>query len=71
MKRSIVALALLLCLGASTSAFAAQQSQVDQPQQQLFGPEETIPNDDEDTCWVAPEWRDDFEDCWVAPEWRD
>jgi len=73
MKRSLVALTLLVCLATAVSfSFAVPQPQPGDTQQRLLDQNYTVPNDDEETCWVAPEWRDDFdEDCWVAPEWRD
>jgi hypothetical protein len=71
MKRSVFAIIPLFCVIASNFALAAQQQQFSEPRERLFAPEETIPDDDDETCWVAPEWRDDYEDCWVAPEWRD
>lgn len=71
MKRFAVVLTFSFVLLTGAGAFAAQQLHFGNPQQHLFSADESIPDDDEDTCWVAPEWRDDFEDCWVAPEWLD
>jgi len=71
MKRFVVAIIPLSFLFASNFTFAVQPPQLSQPRESLFTPAETIPDDDEETCWVAPEWRDDYEECWVAPEWRD
>jgi hypothetical protein len=72
MKRSVLAVISLPLLFASTFLLAAQKPHSPDSRTSLFGPEDTIPDDDEETCWVAPEWRDDiYGDCWVAPEWRD
>ncbi len=72
MKLSTVALTVPLFFAAGTITLATLQHQFSESRAHVFSQDEVIPDDDEETCWVAPEWRDDsLEDCWVAPEWRD
>jgi len=58
MKRFVVPLISVLGLFASTSSLAAPQPTFGEVRPSIFEPEETIPVDDEETCWLAPEWRD-------------
>jgi len=41
-----------------TRAFVAKYSPSDEAPKPPMGEREAVPDDDEETCWVAPEWRD-------------
>ena len=41
-----------------TLAFLAKYSPPDESPESPMREGETVPDDDEETCWVAPEWRD-------------
>jgi len=58
MKHPVVIFALLVGSVTITFSLAAQQAHFFEPKEQPVFQELTCPNDDEETCWVAPEWRD-------------
>ena len=58
MKHPAAIFALLVGLVTITFSLAAQQAHFFAPKAQPVSQESACPNDDEETCWVAPEWRD-------------
>ena len=58
MKHPLVIFALMISPIAITFSLAAQHSLSYPPKATPSVQDLTCPNDDEETCWVAPDWRD-------------